>query len=295
MTTLQRPDVLLSYEVTGQGVPVLFIQGIGVAGSGWRPQTEGLKDTFACLSFDNRGLGASAPCHGPITVEAMAEDAVALMAHLQWDSAHVVGHSMGGPIAVQLALMHPERVRSLSLMCTFARGSDGAKLTPWVLWMTLRTRLGTKRMRRRAFLEMLYPPAYLATLDQHAQDALASKIAPIIGRDLAVQPPVLMKQLQALAKHDVHDRLGELANIPTWVISGAHDKIARVDSGKRLAAAIPGAIFECVEDASHGLPIHLVDRVNGKLREFLQKVDQQRGQSTRHATPSSAHHRRASP
>jgi 3-oxoadipate enol-lactonase len=277
MPTLQRPDVLLSYEVTGRGTPVLFIQGIGVAGSGWSTQTEGLKDAFTCLSFDNRGLGASMPCSGPITVEAMAEDALALMDQLQWTSAHVVGHSMGGPIAVQLALNHPERVRSLSLMCTFARGSDGAKLTPWVLWMTLRTRLGTKRMRRRAFLEMLYPPEYLATLDQNAQDALASKIAPIIGRDLAVQPPVLMRQLQALAKHDVYTRLGELGRIPTWVISGAHDKIARPDSGERLAAAIPGASFECVEDASHGLPIHLVDRVNGKLREFLQKVDQQRG------------------
>lgn len=269
MPTLQRPDVLLSYEVTGHGAPVLFIQGIGVAGSGWRPQTEALQDSFTCLTFDNRGLGASAPCNGPITVEAMAEDALALMDHMTWESAHVVGHSMGGPVAVQLALDHPERVRSLSLMCTFARGSDGAKLTPWVLWMTLRTRLGTKRMRRRAFLEMLYPSEYLATLDKNAQDALAGKIAPIIGRDLAVQPPVLMKQLQALAKHDVYTRLGQLAPIPTWVISGAHDKIARVDSGKRLAAAIPGASFECVEDAAHGLPIHLVDRVNGKLRAFL--------------------------
>lgn len=269
MPTLRHPDVLLSYEVIGQGPPVLFIQGIGATGSAWSLQTEALQNSFTCLSFDNRGLGASMPCHGPITVQAMAEDALSLIEHLKWDSAHVVGHSMGGPIAVQLALNHPERVRSLSLMCTFARGSDGAKPTPWVLWMTLRTRVGTKRMRRRAFLEMLYPPAYLATLDQQVQDALAAKIAPLIGRDLAVHPPVLMKQLQALAKHDVYARLGELASIPTWVISAAHDKIATPASGKRLAAAIPGASFECVEDAAHGLPIHLVDRVNEKLRQHL--------------------------
>jgi pimeloyl-ACP methyl ester carboxylesterase len=276
MPTLTRPDVTLSYEVIGQGAPVVFIQGIGVAGSGWRPQMDTLQDTFTCLSFDNRGLRNSTPCAGPITVEAMADDALALMDHLGWDSAHVVGHSMGGPTAVQLALNHPTRVRSLSLMCTFARGSDGAKLTARVLWMTLRTRIGTKRMRRRAFLEMLYPPEYLAPLDGDAQDALAAKIAPIIGRDLAVQPPILMKQLQALAKHDVYAHLGELASIPTWVISGANDKIARPDSGRRLAEAIPGATFERVEDASHGLPIHLVERVNGKLREFLVKAEQQR-------------------
>lgn len=269
MPTLTRPDVPLSYEVIGQGVPLVFIQGIGVAGSGWRPQIDALQDTFTCLSFDNRGLRNSTPCKGAVTVEAMAEDTLALMDHLGWDGAHVVGHSMGGPTAVQLALNHPTRVRSLSLMCTFARGSDGAKLTAWVLWMTLRTRIGTRAMRRRAFLEMLYPPAYLATQDQ---DALAAKIAPVIGRDLAVQPPILMKQLQALSRHDVYGRLGELANIPTWVISGAHDKIARPDSGRGLAEAIPGAIFEVVEDASHGLPIHLVDRVNTKLRDFLTDV-----------------------
>ncbi|MEZ0276975.1 MAG: alpha/beta fold hydrolase [Roseimicrobium sp.] len=273
MPKLTRPDVTISYEVTGQGTPILFIQGIGVAGSGWRPQMEALQNEYTCLSFDNRGLGASTPCTGPITVEAMADDALALMDTMGWESAHVVGHSMGGPIAVQLALNHPKRVRSLTLMCTFARGSDGAKLTPWVLWMTLRTRIGTKRMRRRAFLEMLYPPEYLATQDKDSQDALAAKIAPIIGRDLAVQPPILMKQLQALARHDVYARLAELASIPTWVISGAHDKIARPDSGRRLAEAIPGATFECVEDASHGLPIHLVDRVNGKLRAFLTATD----------------------
>ncbi|QIF03751.1 alpha/beta fold hydrolase [Roseimicrobium sp. ORNL1] len=266
MPTLTRPDVTLSYEVIGQGMPLVFIQGIGVAGSGWRPQMDALQDTFTCLSFDNRGLRNSTPCKGPITVEAMAEDTLALMDHLGWDSAHVIGHSMGGPTAVQLALNHPTRVRSLSLMCTFARGSDGAKLTAWVLWMTLRTRIGTRAMRRRAFLEMLYPPAYLATQDQ---DALARKIAPIIGRDLAVQPPILMKQLKALSRHDVYARLGELATIPTWVISGAHDRIARPDSGRSLAEAIPGAIFEVVEDASHGLPIHLVDRVNAKLRDFI--------------------------
>ena len=270
MPTLPRPDVTLTYEITGQGIPVLFIQGIGAAGSGWRPQAEGLQDIFRSLSFDNRGIAGSIPCSGPITVPAMAADAIALMDAVGWESAHVVGHSMGGPTAKQLALDHPKRVRSLTLMCTFARGAEGARLTPWVLWMSLRTRIGSPRMRRRAFLEMLYPPAYLATVNQ---DELATRIAPIVGRDLAVQPPVLMKQLQALAKHDVYARLGELGHIPTWVYNAAHDRIAGQETGRRLANAIPGAVFELEPEASHGLPIHLVEAVNGKLRKFVMEAE----------------------
>ncbi len=273
MPVLSRLDVAIAYEVAGRGVPVLFVQGIGVAGSGWRPQVEALQDQHKCVTYDNRGLGASVPCTGPITVKAMADDARALMDALGWDSAHVVGHSMGGAIALQLALDHPARVRSLSLMCTFARGSDGARLTPWVLRMTVRTRLGTRRMKRRAYLEMLYPSAYLETQDR---EALAAHIMPMIGRDLAVQPAVLVQQLRALSKHDVYDRLGALSGIPTWVVSARHDRIAPPESGRRLADAIPGARFDLAEDAAHGLPLHRVDWVNARLRAFLQDAEAQR-------------------
>ncbi len=270
MAVLSRLDAAIAYEVTGRGVPILFIQGIGVAGTGWRPQVEALLQGHRCLTFDNRGLGASVPCTGPITVKAMADDARALMDAVGWDSAHIAGHSMGGSIALQLALDHPDRVRSLSLMCTFARGSDGARMRPWVLWMTLRTRLGTRRMKRHAFLEMLFPASYLAQQDR---DVLAAKLAPLIGRDLATHPPILPRQLRALAKHDVFSRLSELGRIPTWVVSGKHDPIARPDSGQRLAEAIPGASFDLVQDASHGLPLHMTAWVNQRLRAFLDEAE----------------------
>jgi pimeloyl-ACP methyl ester carboxylesterase len=108
---------------------------------------------------------------------------------------------MGGVIAQQLALDCPQRVRSLSLLCTFARGKDAARLTPWVLWMTLRTRIGTRPMRRRAFLEMICPRSALQTADV---GALAARFSKLIGRDLADQPPILMKQLMAMGRHDTH-------------------------------------------------------------------------------------------
>jgi pimeloyl-ACP methyl ester carboxylesterase len=119
----------LAYEVVGEGPPVLFIQGVGVHGRGWLPQVEALSSGFRCLFFDNRGMGGSQPLTTPLTVEQMADDARALLACQGWESAHVVGHSLGGPIALELALSAPERVRSLSLLCTVARGRDATQLS----------------------------------------------------------------------------------------------------------------------------------------------------------------------
>lgn len=274
MKQLARPDTTLAYRIEGEGAPVLFIQGIGVAGSGWTPQVEALRGRFRTAVFDNRGLGGSLPCNGPITVEAMAGDALALMDHLGWASAHVVGHSMGGVIAQQLALDAPKRVRSLSLLCTFLRGKDGARPTPFVIWMSLRTRVGTRRMRRRAFLELILPEADLAAANT---DALAERLAPLLGRDLADQPPIVMKQLRALGSHDVSARLGELAGIPTWVASAEQDPIAPPDQGRRLAAAIPGATFQVFADASHAVTLHRPDALNRALEDFLRRVDASHG------------------
>src|SRR5512145_2040280 len=100
MPLLSRPGADLHYELAGAGPPLLLIQGVGVTGEGWRPQVEQLAAEFQTLSFDNRGIGRSS-ARGPVTIEAMAEDARALMDACGWESAHVAGHSMGGVIAQQ--------------------------------------------------------------------------------------------------------------------------------------------------------------------------------------------------
>jgi len=269
MPSLTLPDTHLVFETAGAGTPIVFIQGIGVAGSGWAPQVEAFRKRFQCLTFDNRGLGKSVPCTGVITIESMAADVLALMDHLGWSSAHVVGHSMGGVIAQQIALDAPHRVRSLSLLCTFARGRDGARPTPRVLWMSLRTRIGTRRMRRRAFLELVVPRQ---DLDQTDSDALAARLAPLLGRDLADSPPILMKQLKALGQHDAFHRLTQLSGIPTWVASASLDPIALPAFGRQLADAIPGAKFDLLEGSSHAVPLTHPERVDPLLESFLNSI-----------------------
>lgn len=270
MPVLSVPGADLFYDVSGSGPPLLLIQGVGCIGETWRPQVLGLKFEWHTLIFDNRGIGRSLPCRGPISIESMAEDARALMDAAGWESAHVAGHSMGGLIAQQLALDAPQRVRSLSLQCTFSRGPQAARLTPRVLWMNLRIRIGTRRSRRRAFLELVMPHEKLATADI---EVLAREMADLVGRDLAEQPPILMKQVMAMRHHDVSSRLHTLGDIPSMVLAGEHDPIALPVFGRRLASLIPGATFEMLAGASHALPIHEAGAVNQRMRAFLRTAE----------------------
>lgn len=267
--TLEHRGCRISYDVQGQGPPVLLIQGVGVHGAGWRPQVEALAERYTCLSFDNRGMGRSQPLGTSVTVEQMAEDAKALLDAEGWGAAHVVGHSLGGLVALHLALTAPERVRSLSLLCTFSGGPHAAPLTARMIWLGLRSRVGTRRMRRRGFLQIVMPPQAFAEADA---DQLAEDLAPLFGHDVADQPPIVSPQLKALRAYDATPRLGELAGMPTLVVSAFHDPIAPPRAGRVLAGGIPGARYVEIPDASHGVPILNPGRINELLLEHWSAV-----------------------
>jgi pimeloyl-ACP methyl ester carboxylesterase len=268
--SVEFEDCRFGYDVVGEGVPVVLIQGVGVSGSGWVPQVQELSSRFQCLTFDNRGLGRSQPLGRDLSVGQMARDALHLASHVGWRSAHVVGHSLGGPVAMQMAFDAPERVRSLSLLCTVGRGRDATRLSARMLKLGLLSRLGPRRSRRRAFLRIVMPDSALLGRDP---DARAEELAPLFGHDLADQPPVAMKQLRALRAFDATAALQRLEAIPTLVVSAEHDPIAPPQFGRALAAAIPGARYEEIIDASHGVTIHRSGQVNALLREHVDAAE----------------------
>ena len=198
MPVLETAGAALHYTREGQGPPVLLVQGVGVVGEGWRPQIDGLADRFTVLAFDNRGFGGSTIRDGALSIESMAGDAIALVDALGFERFHVAGHSMGGVIAQAIALRAPARVRSLAFLCTFAHGRDGAALSMPMLITSLRMRIGTRAMRRNAFLELIMPARYLQQTDRAA---LARRLQPLFGYDLANQPLFVMKQLKAMAAY----------------------------------------------------------------------------------------------
>ncbi len=256
----------IAFDRAGNGPPVLLIQGVGIVGEGWRPQIDGLSRDFTLYSFDNRGIGRSTLTARGLSIEAMAADALAVMDANGVDRFHVVGHSMGGVIAQEVALRARARVRSLCLMNTVVRGRDASGMNLPMIITGLRTRVGTRAMRRAAFLELVMPAAALDSTDRVA---LADRLAALFGHDLADQPPIVMPQIRAMARYDARARLAELGGIPTLVLSGTHDRIAPPASGRALATAIPGARYIEYDDAGHGLPIQHADRVNAVLREHF--------------------------
>ena len=267
---LEHRGCQLHYELRGAGPPVVWIQGTGLHGGGWQPQVEELAARYACLTFDNRGMGTSQPQGVPLSIEQMAEDTLALMDAMGWESAHLVGHSMGGLIALQVALMARSRVRSLALLCTFARGADATRMTWPMFWTGLRTYVGTRRMRRRAFTSLVLPPFVLATSDV---DAWAEKLAPIFGHDLADHPPIVMKQLAAMKACDLTERLGELKDVPALVAGARHDLIARPEMVKRLAEGLPGCRVMEFAEAAHGVTIQCAEEVNAMLASWFAEVE----------------------
>lgn len=264
--TLSHRGCSLRYALAGEGPPVLMIQGAGVGGGGWAPQVEALQDRHRCLTFDNRGFGASQPPGAPLSVAQMVDDALALMDAEAWPRAHVVGHSIGGLLALFLARRAPERVRSLSLLCTFASGAVPTRFAPWMLSLGLRTFVGTRQSKRRAFLELVVSPEDLGDADP---DVLASRLGELFGRDLADRPPIILRQLAAIRHADATPFLHELAAIPTLVVSAGRDRLAPPDAGRALAAGIPGARLVLLPTSSHAATITQADRVNALLREHL--------------------------
>jgi 3-oxoadipate enol-lactonase len=266
MPTFESPEVRLQYDDIGSGAPALFLQGVGIGRQAWAPQIRTLSRSHRCIAPDHRGIGGSEGSLDALSVDQMARDALSLVDALGLDRVHVVGHSLGGVVAQRFALLARERTRSLSLLCTFCGGRDLARPSARLIWLGMLTRVGTNSSRRNAFARLVMPENEVAS---RGIDAVASELEAVFGRSLAAPPAIADRQLAALRAHDERDRISELAGIPTFIASGAHDPIARASFGRTLASFIPGARYREWSSASHALPIQLAGEVNDALSEHF--------------------------
>ena len=114
----------IAWERHGSGEPLLLIHGLGYARWGWEPVVEPLEQSFDVILFDNRGIGESDAPPGPYTVAELSADAVQVLDEAGVERAHVLGTSLGGMVAQELALAAPERVDKLVLACTTPGGTE---------------------------------------------------------------------------------------------------------------------------------------------------------------------------
>jgi pimeloyl-ACP methyl ester carboxylesterase len=238
-------DVELSYERSGSGPPLLLIMGMSGTSLHWgEPFLELLRRDFDVIAYDHRGVGASTRLEGPVTITQLAEDGSALLEALGIESADVLGISMGGMVAQELALKHPEQVRTLTLGCTFCGGPDSVATSPAVLGRLADAMASGDRERAlRAGWEANVSPAMAAD-----DDAYGAFLAIAARRAVAV--PVVMAQLQACGAHDTSARLHELA-APTLVIHGTEDEMLPVENGRLVAQLIPGSRLEILDGVGH--------------------------------------------
>lgn len=251
------------YEVSDTGEPLLLISGFGSDLSVWAKVAATLATQNQVIVFDNRGLGRSSAPDNPYTIGQMAEDTAGLLNQIGVRQAHVAGHSMGGMIAQELALAHPEKVRSLMLLSTVAKPDERGKAI-LESWGEL-PRLVDQTMVARLILPWLYSQRFYATpgaIQQVMDFSLANPYPPT--------PHGLYNQSRAVSAFDASARLGAI-RCPTLVLVGGEDILAPVSFSEQLAQAIPGAKLIVVPDTGHGLLIESPDAVSRHIVAFLSK------------------------
>ncbi len=236
---------------------MLLIQGLGYARWGWEPVTDRLAGDFLVIAFDNRGIGESDVPPGPYSVAELAADSVAVLDAAGVASAHVVGASLGGMVAQQVALADPDRVGRLVLVCTTPGGAESYPMPE-------------QTVRLFAEAASLPPEDALRHFVENAVVQRGEVVDEIYRRRLASPPDPVGWQAQAAAgaTFDALDRIGGIS-APTLVVHGTEDNVIDPRNAELLASRIPGAALELVPGTGHLLFWEQPDLFAGLLLEFL--------------------------
>jgi 3-oxoadipate enol-lactonase len=245
MALAKAGEIELSFDRAGNGPPLLLIMGMSGTKHHWgEPLLEELRRDFDTIVYDHRDTGESTRTGEPFTIAQLAEDATALLAALEIESAYVMGISMGGMVAQELALLHPERLRALVLGCTYS-GGEGSSLTSEDILRRLMEGMssGDRERAIRTAWEVNVSPRFAAE-----EDAYATFLENSLRYGVPV--PVIMEQMRAITAHDTSGRLADL-QAPTLVAHGTLDEMLPVHNGHMIAERIPDSRLEIFEDVGH--------------------------------------------
>jgi 3-oxoadipate enol-lactonase len=261
MTLAQVGEIELDYERTGSGPPLLAIMGMSGTKVHWgEPFLESLRRDFEVIVYDHRGVGHSSRLEGSITIAQLAQDAAGLIEALDLESAHVLGISMGGMIAQELALAHPGLIRTLALGCTYC-GGEGSVLASEEVMTKLAESLasGDRERALKTAWEVNVSPTFAADEEAYARFHE-------LGTAHAVAVEVIMEQMRAIMGHDTSTRLPDIA-LPTLVVHGTVDRMLPVENGHMIAGLVTDSRLEIFDDVGHLFFWERPDRSAELLRE----------------------------
>jgi 3-oxoadipate enol-lactonase len=257
MATIHINDIDVYYENTGQGEPLFLIHGLGSSARNWELQVDYFAEKYRVITYDLRGHGRSSKPPGPYSMRGFAEDAAALLTRLEAAPAHVVGISMGGMIAFELAVHYPDLLKSLVIVNSVPDmrvTSPREYLEMWPRFLILKA-LGVRRMGM-ALGKRLFP-----------KPEQAEKRRVFVERWAQNDKRAYQEALRAVLGWSVEARLDKI-HCPTLVIAADKDYWP-LDVKQTYAARIPNARLAVITDARHAVAVEKPDEFNQLLDEFL--------------------------
>lgn len=254
------------YELSGDGPPLLLIPGLTTDHTAWMLQIPAFIDAgYRCIAIDNRDVGQTD--QSPIesyTIRDMADDTAALLGHVEADPVHVIGYSMGGMIAAELALNHPGRIRSLTL-CATAAGQDSL-VTSWLAALMMLRPKCDPREFCTVLVPWLFSPRFLA--QPGAVDAIVDAV---VSNPFPQTVNGFIRQCRAILTHDVRSRL-RLIHAPTHVVSAEGDILLPPHHSRLLAEGIPGSRLTVLPQVGHAACWEDAGVLNDALLSFLNET-----------------------
>lgn len=249
------------YQEDGHCEPVFWIHGLGIDHRIWALQIPLFSRHFRCLAFDNRDAGQSDRSPGSYTIQTIADDAIRLMDALAIDQAHIVGISMGGAVAQELAIAYPTRVKRLVLVSTYTstdrRGTD--ILNSFALMRA--------RFSREEYARATSP--WVFTYEDYRIPGLAESVITRFLEDPYFLPSdVYARQIEAARSHFTEDRLSQIT-APTLIVAGDEDLMTPMRFSRTLHERIPGAKLEVIRGGGHALVITHAEEFNRIVLSFL--------------------------
>ena len=246
----------IAWERHGEGAPLLLIHGLGYARWGWEPVVEPLAQSFDVIVFDNRGIGESDAPAGPYSAADLTGDALQVLDEAGVERAHILGTSLGGMVAQELALVAPERVDKLVLACTTPGGPESFPMPEQTV------KLMTSGATLRQFVENALAPGSDAALVER-----------ILGHREATAQPLEAWSAQAAAgaTFDALDRVDAITS-PTLILHGTEDAVVDSRNTALLALRIPDARVELFPGGGHLFFWEQPDRFVEVVTEFLRGV-----------------------